>query len=122
MAGCLRAQAAATALRFHASGDRVAWIYRAGRAQVIAVGDRRHTFEVVVDGSMSFSSDGSHWAALVGSRSSRELYIVVDGRQKLAFDADELFGNGVPSGDIQAFLRRWVSVELERFLKGEASS
>jgi hypothetical protein len=76
----------------------------------------------VIDGSLRFSADGRHWAALVGTRSERELFITVDGTSRLPFDAQELFGGGVRGSDVRAFLGSWVLAELERFLADEEAT
>lgn len=107
----------ATALRFDPQGDELAWVYRGLRGATLAIGGRRYSFDIVVEGTLRFSRDGRHWAALVGDRSERRLFIVVDGERKLPFDTVELFGGGLGSGD--APLRQlgsWVDAELSRYL------
>jgi len=56
-----------TALTFNTFGNRVAFMYRDAQSPVIAVDDARHRYDIVIDGSLRFSRDGHHWAALVGS-------------------------------------------------------
>jgi hypothetical protein len=106
--------APATALAFSDDGARRGWVYRAGATTVLAVDDQRYAFEVVVEGTLQFSHDGHHWAALVGSLAEQQLFVTVDGRHRLAFDAQELFGG--LEANAAAHLASWVSAELELYL------
>jgi hypothetical protein len=115
-----RAPAEASALQFDPTGERVAWTYAAKSGSVIAVGRERFPFDIVVKDSLCFSRDGRHWAALAGDRSHRKLFIVVDGRRAVAFDATEFFGGGIRDTDPVIELRAWVEAELARFLAGGA--
>jgi hypothetical protein len=106
--------APATSLTFSDDGRRVAWFYRDAETTVIAVDQERFPFEVAVERTLRFSRDGQHWAALVGSREKRQLFVVIDGHVQVPFDAVEFFGN--PGGDATARLRAWVSGELAGYL------
>jgi len=109
--------APATALTFSDDGQRLAWFYRDADATVIAVDQERYPFEVAIERTLRFSRDGKHWAALVGSREKRRLFVVVDGHVQLPFDAVEFFGS--PGGDAGARLGAWVSGELAAYLARE---
>ena len=106
--------APATALAFSDDGAHVAFTYRDGATAVISVDGERFGFEVAVERTLRFTRDGKHWAALVGSLHDRRLFLVVDGRVRLPFDAEELFGSG--SGDPAPRLAGWVAAELERYV------
>jgi hypothetical protein len=111
--------APATALTFSDDGERLAWIYRDAGTTVIAVDQERFPFEVAIERTLRFSRDGKHWAALVGSRKLRQLFVVIDGHVQLPFDAVEFFGS--PGGDAGARLGAWVSGELAEYLaRGES--
>jgi hypothetical protein len=106
--------APATALTLSDDGAHRGWVYREGPRTVIAVDDQRYAFDVAIEHTLRFSRDGRHWAALVGSLSERRLFVIVDGRSRLPFDTEELFG-GLRS-DEEARLGAWVSAELELYL------
>lgn len=106
--------APATALAISDDGSRLGWFCREGDETVIVVDQRRHAFEVAVERTLRFSRDGQHWAALVGSRAERRLFVVLDGQVELPFDAAEFFGN--PWGDPGARLGAWVAGEMESYL------
>jgi hypothetical protein len=106
----------ATALTFSDDGRRVAWMVHDERGPAIVVDGESHRFEVAVERTLRFSRDGRHWAALVGSRAERALYVVVDGAVRLPFDAEELFGGGPAAAEPGARLGEWVSAEMERYL------
>lgn len=106
--------APATGLTFSDDGAHAAWVYREGTSAVIAVDQQRYRFETAVERTVRFSRDGRHWAALVGSLTERRLFLVVDGRVRLPFDAEELFGSR--GGDAVSRLGGWVSAELERYV------
>lgn len=108
----------ATALTLSDDGTRAAWVYEDAGTFVIAVDRERYRFETVVERTLRFSRDGRHWAALVGSLAERRLFLVVDGRTQLPFDAEELFGS--PAGETGARLAAWVSGELELYLARSA--
>jgi len=91
-------------------------VYWEGGSVVVAVDEQRYRFEAAVEQTMRFSHDGRRWAMLVGSRTTRQMSVTVDGLVQLPFDAEELFG--APSRDPAARLGAWVSAELERYLAG----
>ena len=65
-----------------------------------------YALDVAVDRTLRFSRDARHWAALAGSLAERRLFLVVDGRRRMSFDAEEFFGS--PGGDPAARLGAWV--------------
>jgi len=107
----------ATALTFSQDGTRVAFVHRHPRGPVVVVGRDAYRFDVLVEGSLRFDRSGRHWAVLAGELARRELFVVVDGRARVPFDARELFGGGLGSGDVVELLGRWVLAELERYLQ-----
>ncbi|MBK9263429.1 MAG: hypothetical protein IPM54_26945 [Polyangiaceae bacterium] len=104
-----------TALTFDTQGKRIAFMYRDAKGPVIAVDKARHHYDVVIDGSLRFSRDGRHWAALVGSLSKRKLTMIMDGEKQLPFDSEELFGGGLYKNSREA-IGTWVAAELELYL------
>jgi hypothetical protein len=115
-----RGPAEATALQFDRRGKRVVWVYGGKSESVVAVDRMRFRYDLVVEDSVCFSDDGEHWAALVGSRSQRRLFIVVDGRRTIPFDTAEFFGGAVRDRDATLEVREWVEAELSRFLASQA--
>jgi hypothetical protein len=114
-----RASTEATAVRWSPRGDEIGFVYRRNGGAVLAVGARRFPFDIVVERTLRFSADGKHWAALVGSRSERKLFIAIDGRHRIAFDSTELFGGGlVGEGAPLERIGAWVAAELDRYLEG----
>jgi hypothetical protein len=107
----------ATALAFSPDATKVAFVYRHRRGPVVVVGRDAFAFDVLVEGSLRFDRSGRHWALLAGELARRELFVVVDGRARVPFDATELFGGGLGAGDVAELLGRWVLAELERFLE-----
>lgn len=115
------APAEATALAFDPGGERIAWIYRDDSGMIVAVGDDRFRFDVVIEHTLRFTADGRHWAALVGGRKPplpRKLFIVVDGTLEIPFDAAELFGGGLGARSPEEGLGDWVAAELSRHFQG----
>jgi hypothetical protein len=111
-----------TALAFSDDGTHAGWFYRVGAMSGVAVDGHRFPFEVVVERTLHFSRDGRHWAALVGSRTDRRLFITVDGGASLPVDSQEIFDPG--AGDPGTRLSTLVAGELDRYLartRGEGS-
>lgn len=106
-----------TALTFDPQGKRKAFMYRDAQGPVIAVDETRHRYDVVIDGSLRFSQDGQHWAAIVGSLAQKKLSMVMDGQTPLPFDSEEFFGGGLYRNLPDPF-GTWVSGELELRLRG----
>jgi len=107
----------ATALALGPHGTRASFVYRDAHGPVLVVDRDAYRFDVIIEGSLRFDARGEHWAVLAGELSSRELFVVVDGRVRLPFDADELFGGGLGEGDVVELLGRWVYAELARYLE-----
>jgi hypothetical protein len=112
----LKTVSAAVALSLSPDGTHVGFVAPASRGFEIAVDDAAFRFDLVIEGSLRFSHDGRHWAALVGTLSERTLSIVVDGRTRLPFDSQELFGGGLGDRNAIEALGEWVYAELERYL------
>lgn len=115
-----RGPAEATALQFDPRGKRVVWVYGGKSESVVAVDRMRFRYDVVVEDSVCFSENGDHWAALVGSRAQRKLFIVVDGHRTIPFDTAEFFGGAIRDRDTTLEMREWVEAELSRFLAGQS--
>lgn len=110
-----------TALVLDRSGKRRAFMYRDTKGPVIAVDDARYRYDVVIDGSLRFSRDGQHWAALVGSLAESKLRLIMDGQTQLPFESEELFGGGLYRNTPDP-IGTWVSGELELYLRGHHGS
>ncbi len=110
----------ASGLVFSPNGQRCAYVADTGKLPTIVADNLRYPFDVVVETSISFSRDSAHWAALVGARSSRTLFITVDGTRRIPFDSEELFGAKTQEAGSPERLRRWVAAELELSLKRKA--
>ena len=77
---------------------------------IIVAAGREHTFDVVVPGTLQFVGPAT-WAALAGTRRTRELFVVVDGRRVGGrFDWEELTRRIGSGGGCDA-IRRWVAAE-----------
>jgi hypothetical protein len=101
------------------AGRRHAYLEHHGR-QVQVVHDRgRHSFDLVLPGTLVFSADGRELACLAGDRSRRQLFLAIGARRGALFDLEELNAALLlkPQPHKQ-WLRAWVRAELVRAVRG----
>jgi hypothetical protein len=121
----LRREAFAGSLAFSPEGNRLAYIASSGDDVVVVDDIGRHSFDLVIDGTLVFSRDGRVWGCLAGDRDRRRLFVTVEGVfDAPAFDWSEFMriawrkslepDSDAPSTDE---LRAWVSAELELVLE-----
>ena len=74
----------------------------------------RYVFDFVVAGTLQFVRGGTAWACLVGDRTRRELFVVVNGeRIGQPFDWSEVARRMQQDGAVKA-IRAWIVAEAER--------
>lgn len=118
-----RAQPAASsafALALGPDGRRFAYVAGSAAHPTIVCDGVVYPFQLIVEQTITFSRDGRHWGVLVGDPKERRLLVAVDGRPRLRFDADELFGSGVGLARPTPFLRQWVAAEMEILVAEQA--
>ena len=108
----------ATGLALAPDGARVAFVAGSAAHPTVVCDGVAYPFSLVIEGTLTFSRDGRHWAVLAGDLARRALFVAVDGVPRAPIEARELFGGGLPASTAGAaiVLRRWVAAELERSL------
>jgi len=113
-------------LVFSPNGKRFAYLVReGGRMTVILNQTQRFSFDVVMEGTLMFSSDSRHWACLAGSVNTGLLHLYLDGmKQDRSFDWEELaaFLVRVPAPTLTPELgaqviHDWVKADMKIILR-----
>lgn len=79
----------------------VSFVTRSNGATTLVHGERRIALPAVVDGSLSVSDDGEHWAVISADVKTRTFWLTVDGERVRALEGKDVFGG--------ARLNPWVS-------------
>jgi hypothetical protein len=75
----------------------------------------RHTFDIVLRGSLLYVASGQAWACLAGDRGRRELYLVVDGEKRDRLDWAAVTREAERGSD-ESRIRDWVVARAEAAL------
>jgi hypothetical protein len=98
---------------FSLDGERVGFIATRGKASYAIVDGAAHRFDLVFEDSITFSSDGAHWAVIAGDVAREQLFIAIDGdRQRVVLSAREIY-SAATAHDPEV-LRAWIAAELAR--------
>lgn len=86
---------------------------REGRETVIVAG-RPFAFDLILEDSLVFGADGTHWGCIAGSRRTKGFFFVIDGARRRDLDVREIVGlnaQGKTQGQ-ETIVRGWVAAEI----------
>lgn len=70
----------------------VSFVSRSNGATTLVHRERRIALPLVVDGSLSVSADGEHWAVIAADVKTRTFWLTVDGERVRAVEGKDVFG------------------------------
>jgi hypothetical protein len=68
---------------FSPDGKRLAYLVRRAGALLVVADERPHRFDLAIEGTIAFSRDSRRWAVIAGDRAARELFVALDGGQRV---------------------------------------
>lgn len=118
-----RVEYRASDLVISADGRRFAYMAIRGGDPFVVDESGTHPFDLLIDGSLVFTSDGHAWACLAGEPRQRRLFIAVEGYpRRRAFDWTAMARisrarkHTAPNSLDDAFVREWVAAEAEQMV------
>lgn len=114
---------------FSSDAARVGFLVRRDRRMAAIVDGTPHWFDMVLDGSLAFSRDGSRWAVVAGDVAREQLFFAIDGVHHVPLSMHELYSAAAMHslgdslfGDGDDTLRTWSAAEADRAVGHDAAT
>jgi hypothetical protein len=112
-------------LTLTSDGLRHGYTAKKNQASFVVVDSMPQKFDVIIEDTFVFSSDGRHWACLIGDAHQEKFYITVDGTLRIAVENAAWMTALLPDFRRmnefnvlrpKSALRHWIAAELEKAL------